>query len=192
MKPTRIVTLLVATTAAMAMTACSSPSDPTNGPRPAAATTPGPSASPSTAQPAVDAYVAYTAAYNAALMDPAGSAAGYKAGADPSVYSFDPQTNADRVTMGQLAGKIRFKGTPPTPRVHVQDIELTKSPYPMVSLTDCPTAAPTWNAYNADGSITDSGTGPQPPYLITAQMILYKNHWGVSSWTADSSRTCAP
>jgi hypothetical protein len=155
-----------------------------------------PPASPSydpQVKPAVDAYLAFSAAAFVAEQKPPALGAPLPAGGDFSTYSFDP-------IKGDLLGYVTtlnrnhqaWRGTPPAPRVSVLSADLGAVPHPTVTLADCPTPAPTWEQYDVTtGAVAQPQPGSAPPpYLITAQLIYYEHHWGVSKTTHDSSRTC--
>jgi hypothetical protein len=72
------------------------------------------------AQPAVDAYEAFNVASNNASLDPLPLGTAYPPMADYTRYSFDPiraQTSA--YLAGLAEQKVRFRGTPPVPRLRV-------------------------------------------------------------------------
>ena len=197
--------IVVALIGALTVTACSSgnphqslsPSAPTPTHSRASSDpiTTGPS-SPSydpKVKPAVDAYQAFSSAAFVAEQRPPGLGAPLPEGGDFTKYSFDP-------IKGDLLGYVTtlnrthqaWRGTPPTPRISVLSTDLSATPYPTITLDDCPTPAPTWEQYDVStGAVatTQPGAAP-PPYLITAQVIYYENHWGVSKIAHDSSRTC--
>jgi hypothetical protein len=198
--------IALALLSALSISACSSsgPADPTQSPSaptssrsiPQSSPATSPSASPSydpKVKPAVDAYLAFSAAAFVAEQNPPALGASLPAGGDFTAYAFDP-------IKAELLGYVTtlnrshqaWRGTPPTPRVSVLTVDLGAAPYPTVTLSDCPTPAPTWQQYEvATGVVAQPQPGSAPPpYLITAQLIYFENHWGVSKTTHDSSRTC--
>jgi len=107
-------------------------------------------------------------------------------------YSFDPaQGQLISYVFSLTEGGIEYRGTPPTSRIAVVSTDLTAKPYPTVTLTDCPTAPPTWNAYyRKTGKPTADKPGKvKPPYLVTVRVIYYEKHWGVQKLTPNTSRT---
>ena len=102
-------------------------------------------------------------------------------------YAFGYYTGVDVESQG-----VEFRGTPDTLHVTVSDIDLQASPWPTVMLKDCQTGGD-WQEYSIKTGkkvpLAENSDVP-PPYLITARMIFYKNHWGLHSTTADKSRTC--
>lgn len=108
-------------------------------------------------------------------------------------YSFDPaQGQYLGFVLNLQMARATYVGSPPQPRVQVQQADLAAEPYPLVTLTDCPTPAPSWRVVATSGG---SGTTRQtskmpPPYLSVVQVIFYKRHWGVSKVTTNTSRTC--
>jgi len=143
-------------------------------------------------QPAVDAYVAFTTASNNASRNPLPFNSSYPPGADYKKFSFDPMRVQNDTYLANLASqKISFRGTPPTPRVHVTSVQLDAKPYPTVMLADCQTTDSDWQAYDQAGhQLPAAPASAPPPYLISAKMIYYKGHWGLQETTADTSHTC--
>jgi hypothetical protein len=108
-------------------------------------------------------------------------------------YTFDPaRAQILSYVFSLTEGGIVYKGTPPTPRVSIVSAEPAAKPYPTVTMTDCPTAPRSWNAYyRATGKPTTDKPGRvKPPYLVTVKVIYYENHWGVQKVTPNASRTC--
>ena len=117
----------------------------------------------------------------------------FPARGDFRTYSFDPaQGQLISYVLSLTEGGIEYRGTPPTSRVAVVSTDLVAKPYPTVTLTDCPTAPPSWNAYHRKTGkpTTDKPTKVSPPYLVTVQVIYYEKHWGVQKLTPNASRTC--
>lgn len=140
-------------------------------------------------KPAVTAYLAYNKAYVRAAQHPA-NAALFK---QVAKYTFDPlqvQLGTD-LGMLQNAG-IAFGGTPPTPRISVLAAHLDAKPYPTVSLSDCPTPPKDWAVYNAKTGrrLAAAPHKARPPYLTTATVIHYAEHWGVQKASTDYTQTC--
>lgn len=94
------------------------------------------------------------------------------------------------LTLAQLA----YRGTPPTPRPSVTNVDLAAKPYPTVTLTDCPTAPGNWKVVATSGPPPTTKTAPKvpAPYKATVTVIFYEKRWGVSRMAVDSSRTCTP
>lgn len=109
-------------------------------------------------------------------------------------YSFDPaQGQLISYVFSLTEGGIEYRGTPPTSRISVATTDLAAKPYPTVTLTDCPTAPPSWNAYYRKTGKPTTGrpSKVKPPYLVTVKVIYYEKHWGVQKLTPNASRTCA-
>lgn len=144
-------------------------------------------------QPALDAFAHYiTATYNAQRVPPqVGSS--YPAAADFARYSFDPMRTQESAYIASLAASGQaFRGTSPEPRIQVSQTELNATPYPTVVLTNCPTSAPSWIAYDTKTGkpVPYSTTKVPPPYLATVTVIFYEGHWGVQKISVDTGRTC--
>jgi len=148
------------------------------------------------AQPAVDAYLAYITASNSALRKPRALGQDFVPGTDYTKYSFDPERSEFSAFIHQLSSQgLKMAGDPGRPRPKVRSVDFAAKPSPLVVLTDCPTPAVKWDAYEVktgkDVTVPPpSGTVP-PPYRTTVQVINYEGHWGVSKITTDSGRTCS-
>lgn len=145
------------------------------------------------AQPAVDAYENFWETSMAANASPFAPASTPTASEDFTKFSFDPARANQLTYVAQLVQSgVAWKGSHPTPRLSVTAIDLEASPYPTVTLRNCPTPAPTWQAYYlATGKPVPGNPSAVPlPYEITVQMIKYQGQWGVKSLTSDSSKTC--
>lgn len=187
----------------MTATACSSGSGPTIQAPPAstsqaASLTPTASPSPSVdpaAQPAVEAYLAFSAAATAAQRDPATFSKSEKNAEAFTSVAFDPIRIAYIQYIAQLANqKTAFRGTPSRPRVSVKSVDLAAKPYPLVVITDCPTPAPTWRAYKVKTGkeVPDVVSSVPLPYELTVEVIKVHGRWGASKVDVDESRTCVP
>lgn len=162
------------------------------------ATTPPTSSSSAPADPRVAAAVkAYDnfikATYVSYAHPPLKPGDPFPKGGDFRPYSFDPaQAKVLSYVLSLTLDGIEYRGTPPTPRVAVVSSQLAAQPYPTVTLTDCPTAPASWNAYyRATGKpVTDKPGQVKPPHLTTVTVIFYQKHWGVKKLTANASRTC--
>ena len=184
----------------LATSACSGTETAVKPPAPTSPTTSNTSNPPPTidpkAQPAVDAYLAYMTASNNALRMPRTLGQDFPPSADYTKYSFDPERSAFSAFIHQLSSQgLKMAGDPGRPRPKVRSIDLAAKPFPIVFLTDCPTATVKWDAHdvNTDKNAAvppPAGTVP-PPYRTTVQVINYKNQWGVAKITTDSGRTCA-
>lgn len=158
----------------------------------------GPSTSDAQTDPAaaaaVTAFTHYiTATYNAQRA-PRQPGQSYRAAANFPSYSFDPIRTQENAYISSLAaGGEAFRGTPPTPRVKVVRTDPQAEPYPMVVLTNCPTPAPTWVAYDTRTGEPVAYTKAKvpPPYLAIVTVILYEGHWGVQKISVDTGRTCS-
>jgi hypothetical protein len=142
---------------------------------------------------AVQAYRAFWRTAVNAQRHPVAAGENYPPDADFGRFSFDPvRATYTGFISGLAAQGVQFRGTPPTPRVTVISVEPTAEPYPVVTLRDCQTPAPDWNEYvvSTGKQVPRASSTVQPPYEITAKVILYKGHWGVQSTTTDTSRTC--
>lgn len=161
---------------------------------------PSPSVSSSYADPkvaaAVAAYLAYARASQYAEQHPPKLGQVLPKDGDFTRYAFDPARGnmLNEVTHLGEAG-LAFRGTPPTPRISVVGIAPDAAPYPMITLSDCPTAPPNWRvvAVTAGPPPTVKSSAPaKPPYQSTAQVIFYEKRWGVYQVTLNQSRTCSP
>lgn len=146
-----------------------------------------------TAQPALNAFAHYiTASYNAQRA-PRQVGGSYPPASDFTRYAFDPMLTQENAYIASLAASNQaFRGTPPAPRLRVVETELDAKPYPTVVLTNCPTPAPTWIAYDTKTGkpVSYAATKVPPPYLSTVTLIFYKGHWGVQKTSVDSRQTC--
>ena len=160
------------------------------------------SASSSTSAPAdprvaaaVKAYDNFMAAYQMSQRHPPSAPnKPYVAGGNFPLFAFDP-ARAD--TVGSILflteGNLKYEGTPPSHRVSVTHADLAAAPYPTVTVTDCPTAPASWKVVAIAGPPPTTKTPKvPPPYRVTAQVIFYEKHWGVSTLKVDDSRTCSP
>lgn len=174
-----------------ATSATSSSSSPTGTPTSASPTLSSPI--DTGAEPAVAAFTHYiTATYNAQRA-PRQVGGSYAPDADFTGYSFDPMRSQESAYISSLAANGQaFRGTPPTPRIQVIGADLQAKPYPTVVLTNCPTPAPSWIAYDTKSGkpVSYSTRKVPPPYLSTVTMIFYEGHWGVQKTGVDSGRTC--
>lgn len=199
---TALVTLLVAGTACTSSKA--KPTDsPTSSASPTSSNPSTATASPTTsatptidpqAQPAVDAYMAFDAGTSAAQQHPFNPVTSTPpTGADFTKYSFDPTTPTTLQFVGALAAAGEaYRGTPPTARITITAINLAAKPYPVVTLVNCPTLAPTWHAYlvKTGEQVPDQQTKAPPPNPIAVEVIQYQGHWGVRTVTPEA-KTCA-
>lgn len=186
---------------AILATACSSGSNPTlqtpsasTSEKRSATSTASSSANPET-QPALAAYLAFTEAATAAQRDPAAFSRSEESASAFTSVAFDPIRIAYIGYIGQLArANTAFRGTPSQPRVTVKSVALAAKPYPLVVLTDCPTPAPTWHAYEVESgkAVPDAVGSVPPPYELTIEVIKVNGRWGASKVDVDKSRTCTP
>jgi hypothetical protein len=143
----------------------------------------------------VKAYESFVTAYQVSQHQPPSAPnKPYVANGNFPKYSFDP-ARADTVSsiLFLTEGHLRYEGTPPAHRVSVTNANLGAAPYPTVTLTDCPTAPSSWRVVATSGPPpTTRKPKVPPPYRVTAKVIFYEKHWGVSTLKVDDSRTCSP
>ncbi|PZS32188.1 MAG: hypothetical protein DLM61_07270 [Pseudonocardiales bacterium] len=151
-----------------------------------------PTVSP-TEKAAVAAYVAFRTAAHNAEKNPADTAreAALKA------YAVDPALGHEGGSLiSYVTGDIAWGGTPPAARVSVTAVQPASKPYPMVTLRDCPTAAPSWKPYNIKTHkpvpVQFPGSTAPPPHAITATVIYYRSRWLVQTSVTEVKKTCAP
>ena len=200
-----ITSLRPAWTAALAMSlallasACSqgSVSNQPASPNSTSPSTPAtPSATPTidqTALPAVSAYMKFNTAAINAERHPLAHGKDWPELADIRKYSFDPiRAEYEAYIWGLEAQGVAYRGEPATPHITVTKVDLNASPWPTVTIEDCQTGG-SWAEYVIDSGkrvpLAGNGKFP-PPYLITAQIIRFKGHWGIQSTSADKSHTC--
>jgi len=142
---------------------------------------------------AVAAFTHYiTATYNAQRA-PRAPGQSYAPAANFPSYSFDPIRTQESAYISSLAASGEaFRGTPPEPRVKVTQSDPGAKPYPTVALTNCPTPAPTWVAYDTKSGkpVAYTTATVPPPYLAAVTVIFYEGHWGVQKISVDTGRTC--
>ena len=148
------------------------------------------------AQSAVTAYLAYISASNRAQLKPETLGQDLMPSANYTKYSFDPERSAFSALIYQLSSQgLRMDGDPGRSRPEVRTLDLAAKPYPVVVLTDCPTPAVAWDAYDVrtgkDVSVMPPSGTVSSPYRTTVQVIHAQSHWGVSKITTDASRTCS-
>ena len=181
------------------VTACSGGSEPRIQPAPTSTTltpTSSPSVSPSVdpaAQPALDAYEEFWRAAKDAERDPAAFSKDQESAKAFTSVAFDPIRAEYIAYILSLANsKTAFRGTPEETRARVKSVDMARKPYPMVVLTDCQTAAPTWRLYvlKTGEEVPDAKASVPPPYELTVEVIKVDGRWGPWKVTADTSRTC--
>jgi hypothetical protein len=212
----RVVTAAVVACAVFGLAACTSsgsthvqsfspsPSDPptttSTGPAPSSSPPSTSSSSPSTssgsgvatptvtppAQKAVNAYITFVNANDAAALDPAHANLAevnkYLSGSALKVIdgSFQAMKSA-----GQA-----YRGSPPNPRVKVQSV-LSSS---FVILTSCPLENPTNPSveyFTATGKLVPVPTrSPPPPYRLTLPMKLTNGQWQLTDILQNAGKTC--
>jgi hypothetical protein len=150
------------------------------------------------AQPAVKAFLAFSAAANAAAMRPTAPGESYPPEANYTQYSFDPARleTSEYVWSLKRAG-VALRGTPPSHSITVTAVELQGGSYPSVTLTDCAALSPTWRPASVSTgkpvpTRPPDGAAAKPPYLVTYTVIFYKEHWGVQKQVIDTTSTCTP
>ncbi len=166
-------------------------------PPPPTASSPQPSASPTTdpqVQAAIASYEAFAGASNVGLRDP-----GSDYSAKLAANAVDPALAkvAANIASFRLAG-IAYRGAPPTPRIDAKSLraDLEAKPWPTVTLTDCPTLASSWQAINqktkAPVPVKYPPGAAKPPHAVQATVIFYQSHWVVQKLITDVRHTCAP
>src|SRR5439155_17626381 len=119
-------------------------------------------------QAAANAYRAFNDALNEGLRDPSSNYAGTIA-----AHSVDPaRETADSNIASFRLSHIAFRGTPPKPRIKITGSHLSATPWPTVTLIDCPTVSGTWKAVNTKTGQPAPTTYPsgsaKPPHAIEA------------------------
>lgn len=158
-----------------------------------------PSKSTSAADPrvaaALSAYESFVKSYQVSERHPPSAAnKPYVASGSFPRFSFDP-VRADAVSyiLFLTQSQLKYVGTAPATRASVMTVSLNATPYPTVTVSDCPTAPASWKAVATSGPpATTKPPKVAPPYRVTAQVIYYEKHWGVYKQTVTSSKTCSP
>jgi hypothetical protein len=139
---------------------------------------------------ALTAYLAYIAATYLAERSPSKSHT-----RQLSAHAVDPAlgTIEGLLTQLQIAG-IANRGTPPKSRVKIIKVDPLATPWPTVTLLDCPTVASSSEAYyiKSGRPVEVLPNKNKPPYAVTATVIQYKGRWVVYKTIADRTHTCAP
>jgi hypothetical protein len=139
---------------------------------------------------AVSAYRAYSTAVFAAERSPGDATVRDRL----SKVSFDPARGKQLGYLVSLASQgVAWRGSPPSPRVSVLSVGLDAKPWPRVVVSDCPSPSPSWREYvvKTGAAVPTVASKVAPPFKISAELILYQDHWGVQSTTVDRSQTCA-
>jgi hypothetical protein len=145
------------------------------------------------AQPAVDALLRLSAAEAKAFGDPAriGST-------EMDKYLIgDARTQYDTALAAEKSAGRFYKGTAPTQRIRVEDMNLSGTPK-SVSLSSCALASksdPFIEYLVATGKPASDTTAPpkvEPPYKTTFKIFLLSDRWLVETLSVDSSATCVP
>lgn len=154
------------------------------------------SSAPSTAPPADPRSKAALAAYNAFVS------ASDTAERDPSRiskllprYAIDPALGTEQGLLTQFqVNNIQWRGTPPTSRARVVKTGFAATPYPNVTVVDCPTVSSSWRPYDTKTGKPLPLVKPKvaPPWATTATVALYKGKWVVQTTKTDMTRTCKP
>jgi len=138
------------------------------------------------AQGAVDAYIGFYNAMNAADRNPTGADIAeinaFLTGKAHSLF--------DGVVASQARAGVAYRGTPEVPRIRVGTIF---SPT-FVVLTSCPLASPTdpfvqYYVKTGKPVVTPTPSVP-PPYKRTISMQKINGKWKVADLLVDSSKTC--
>jgi hypothetical protein len=136
--------------------------------------------------PAVQTYLAFMSAWNSVLTSTKPSTVGvdkYLTGQAKSV--FDQAAISDPTQA--------YRGTPPTSRVLVVTSKLTGT-LPQATLSDCPLASPTnpFVVYDVKTGNAVATTPPNvaAPYESTVKLFEVNNHWLITSYTTDFTKTC--
>lgn len=148
------------------------------------------------AQPAVDAYLAYTSASNNALRKPRGLGEPLSPNSDYSKYSFDPAKSLLSALVVQFSSQgLKMTGDPGKPRMQLLSLELGAKPYPLVVLSDCPTPPMQWHPTDTKTGKDVSAPLPSgvaaPPHKTIIRVIYYQGHWGVAQTANDMRLTCS-
>jgi hypothetical protein len=143
-----------------------------------------------TAQPAVQAYVDFSAAWAAAIRDPAHA----------DIASIDKyltgkaQTLFDQSLQTAITATVAYRGTPPELRITVTTNDVADSVLPQVTLRNCPTVDDSWVEYDTEtGAVVPQPPhDPPAPWARTIKMAYVRSQWTVTDLTTDSTQTCTP
>jgi len=133
---------------------------------------------------------------NNALRKPRGLGETFAPNADYRKYSFDPAQSSLSAVVQQFSSQgLKMTGDPGKPRIVLQSLELEAKPYPLVTLSDCPTPPVQWHPADTKTGKDVSAPLPSrvaaPPHKVTVQVIYYQGRWGVSRTTSELSLTCS-
>ena len=139
------------------------------------------------AQNAVNAYIAFVNANDAAALDPAHANL-----AEVNKYlSGTARKIIDGSFQAMKSAGQAYRGSPPNPRVKVQSV-LSSS---FVILTSCPLENPTNPSveyFTATGKLVPVRTrNPRPPYRLTLPMKLTNGQWQLTDILQNAGKTCA-
>lgn len=137
------------------------------------------------------AYGRFTAASNTAERVPDKKSNGNAL----SGYSIDPALGGEQSDLiNYTVNHIDWRGTPPRSRSKVTVSNFNATPYPTVTIVDCPTISKTWRPYNSQTGQPLKLVTPNvaPPWATTATVVHYKTRWVVQSRRVDMTRTCKP
>ena len=201
----RLIASVVALLCLVAACTSSKPSDgPSSRSVTARSTTPGPPSTTTTsptvdprAQPAVTAYLNFSAAANRAYQRPWGpNGLNPTAAEDFRKFSVDPaRSDTLRYVLDLAAQGQAFRGAPPQPHIKIVSIGLAAKPWPTVVVSDCPTPQ-TWQLINVKtGKLVPTVAPPtppraKPPYRVTVKVIYYHGQWAVYDMQPDRDHTC--
>ena len=147
------------------------------------------------AQPALDAYLNFTAAVNNAERKPRKLGQAIDPAADYAKYSFDPARQQEDSYFLYLAQKgLVRRGTPPTPHPQVATVNLGAKPYPTVVLTNCASPSPGWEQTYYDvktGKAVPDPYATQSRLTLSIQVIYFEKHWGVYKIDRVAGQPCA-
>jgi hypothetical protein len=194
--PALIMTLVACTSS----TGGTDPSTSSNSPTPTGtaptSSTPVTSTPPSSPAPtasqtkaALAAYSAFTNAVNQAQRKPG------RVSKALALHAIDPALGTARGVLTQFqVSNIEWHGTPPASRTRVLSAKPAATPYPTVTIVDCPTVSTTWRPFNSKTGKPVKTVKPKvaPPWATTATVALYKGKWMVQTEKTDMTRTCAP
>lgn len=110
-------------------------------------------------------------------------------------YAIDPALGTEQGLLTQFqVNNIDWRGTPPTSRPQVVKTGFAATPYPNVTVVDCPTVSSTWRPYNSKTGKPLTLVKPKvaPPWATTATVALYRGKWMVQTEKTDMTRTCKP
>lgn len=203
-------TVIAIASAAIALTACSgstgthtqsgppsNSSASTSASQPPPSSSAAPSSSVTTAAPQGGAALAAYTAFQTASRNAEKRPSDLSLRKVIAAHSIEPAlTNEAAGLLSYSVNDIAWLGTPPSPRAKILALQLGATPYPTVTLKDCPTAAPSWKPYNIKTHqpvpVKFPGSTAPPPHAITATVVYYHSQWVVQKTVTEVKKTCAP